>query len=313
MKRIFALVLFVFFCVFAVPAMVIAPQKNAEAKPTQSEQKINVFFSDEGVTKEVNLEEYLIGVVCAEMPASFETEALKAQAVSARSYTIYKKNNQKTDIHPDADVCTDSTHCKAYISKEKAFSNWGENAEKNYQKISKAVYDTKGEIMTYQGEVAMAVFHSSSGGRTENSGDVWQQNLPYLVSVDSQGEEYAQNYYSELSLSFSDFCRKLSEEAGVIITSPDEISEPVLTEGSAVKSIIIGGKSFSGTEIRSMFGLRSAKFSIEKDLSSVTFSVRGYGHGVGMSQYGANAMAMHGKNYKEILSHYYTGVDFTSI
>ena len=256
----------------------------------------------------MELESYLKGVVAAEMPASFEKEALKAQAVAARSYALYKSETVNPD-HPDASVCTDSTHCKAYISEEKAMANWGKNAKKNKEKISLAVDETKGEILTYQGDIALTVFHSQAGGgRTENASDVWGGNLPYLVSVESHGEETAPNFFSSAEFTFGEFCEKIrSENPAAVINSPSDIGKPELSAGGSVKTISIGGQSFKGSVIRSLFGLRSACFSVDANENTVRFDVTGYGHGVGMSQYGANEMAKNGYDYKSILTHYYSG------
>lgn len=252
----------------------------------------------------MNFEDYLIGVVAAEMPASFEDEALKAQAVAARTYTLYKS---ASSFH-EADVCTDYTHCQAYLTDEDMHTNWGKDYDFYYDKIKNAVYSTKNQHLTYNDEPVMAVFHSMGGGRTENSADVWGSPLPYLVSVDSPGEDAATNYHSTYSVTWAQFKEKIASlYPDIKLNSYLDISQPTLTEGGHVKSIMIASRSVSGTEIRTLFNLRSTKFDISFAGDNVIFSVTGYGHGVGMSQYGANAMAKDGKTYKEILSHYYQG------
>ncbi|MBQ8807938.1 MAG: stage II sporulation protein D [Clostridia bacterium] len=291
---------------------VISMQNSTKAKPkknyTPSGGEISVYFTEEDKVKNMPLEEYICGVVSAEMPASFENEALKAQAVAARSYAIYRTRNKNPD-HPDAAVCTDYTHCKAYMPRSKANEKWGEDAKKYSERIENAVYATKGEVITYNGEVALAVFHSQSGGgRTENSKDVWGGNVPYLVSVESHGEENAPNFYSTAVFSFNEFKEKIhSKFPNAVINSYKDIGRTEKSEGGSVKTIEIGGVKISGKDIRTLFSLRSSCFRIRADETTVTFEVTGYGHGVGMSQYGANTMAKEGYSYVDILTHYYSG------
>ena len=274
----------------------------------KKEKTVSVYFTDTNKTKTVSLEKYLIGVVGAEMPASFEKEALKAQAVAARSFAVYKEKSVNPD-HPDAVICTDSTHCKAYKSKKALFSSWGKNADAYYKKISDAVKETAGQILTYNDDVALTVFHSqSAGGRTENSKDVWGGSLPYLVSVESHGEENAPSYASTKDISFEEFEEKLrTKEADCIIDKSNPIGKTKYSDGGNVKSIEIGNKNFSGTDIRSLFELKSTNFTLKYADDKFHFAVKGYGHGVGMSQYGANQMAKEGFDYIQILTHYYNG------
>ncbi len=312
MKRFIALVLFCLITAFIIPMVVFflmnlhQGRQNLQKNP--SSQEIKVYFPDQNVIQSMEIEEYLCGVVAAEMPASFEMEALKAQAVAARSYTFYRVKNPTAE-HPDAAVCTDFSHCKAYKTKEELEKGWGKEASAYSRKIENAVYETAGQVITYNGEVAMAVFHSQAGnGRTENSKDVWGGDVPYLISVESHGETEAPNFYSTAVFPFDEFKEKLLEKKpDTIINTPNDIGTPIVSEGGSVKSVIIGGKEFTGMEIRSIFALRSSCFKIKADEKTVTFEVSGYGHGVGMSQYGANTMAKEGYNYTQILTHYYTG------
>lgn len=320
MKRYLFFVVFFIISAFILPLCVFfimqlqdnLNEKNNEKNP--SGQEISVYFSDEKDTRVMNIEDYLTGVVCAEMPASFEKEALKAQAVAARSYAVYRIENQSAD-HPDAAVCTDFAHCKAYKKPEDAQKDWGKDSSKYTEKIKQAVSETQGEILTYNGEVALAVFHSQSGGgRTENSADVWGGDVPYLVSVESHGEENAPNFYSSAVFSFEEFKEKiLSQNAAATLNTPQDIGESEISEGGSVKSITIGGAVFTGREIRTLFNLRSSCFKIFADEDSVCFEVTGYGHGVGMSQYGANTMAKEGFDYKKILTHYYSGTEIEGV
>ena len=273
----------------------------------ETEATVSVFNHLTNESSTMKLEDYLVGVVAAEMPASFETEALKAQAVAARTYTFYKAGSS---THEE-DVCTDSSHCQAYYTTDDMTAAWGNDFAFYSDRIKNAVYSTEGEYLTYNDEPAMAVFHSMGGGKTENSSDVWGAEIPYLVSVDSPGEEAATNYTTETTIPLTTFLTTITQKyPSARVSSFLDVSEPVLTEGGHVKSIIIGGVSIPGTEIRNLFNLRSTKFDINFSHNDVIFSVTGYGHGVGMSQYGANAMAKSGKTYKEILSHYYQGTKF---
>ena len=318
MKRFLLFIFFFLITAFLVPTVVFflvnLHNGRTDIKKNPSTGEINVYFADKNKTETVELEEYLRGVVAAEMPASFEKEALKAQAVAARSYALYRMENPTAE-HPQAAVCTDFSHCKAYKTEEELKKGWGEKNAEYSEKIADAVYQTAGEIITYNGEVAMAVFHSQAGsGRTENSKDVWGGDVPYLISVESHGENTAPNFYSTAVFSFDEFKEKLlSKKSDAVINSPEDISTPEVSEGGSVKSIKIGDKEFTGRDIRSLFGLRSSCFKIKSDKSTVTFEVTGYGHGVGMSQYGANTMAKEGYNYVQILTHYYTGTKIEGV
>lgn len=273
------------------------------------EETIRV-LTDAGV-KKMSMSEYLQGVVRAEMPASFQQEALCAQAVTARTYTLYKiatGSNHGTA----ADVCTDHTCCQAYLDKSAAKQNWGKNATVYEQKIENAVAATDGETILYQNSPILAVFHSSSAGRTKGSGEVWTQDLPYLKSVSSpeKGKEIP-NYYSRVTYTPSEFRKKFTAaypKAKFSNNPSGWISNLQTTEGHNVKSVTIGGISISGARARKLFGLRSATFEPEVKDGRIVFYVTGYGHGVGMSQYGANELAKEGKDWKEIIRHYYTGI-----
>ncbi len=320
MKQLGFLVLFSLVMVLFLPIIVffvmnlISNNENAPLKNTSSEE-ISVYFHNENVVKTVNLEDYLCGVVSAEMPASFEIEALKAQAVAARSYALYRKNNSSNPDHPSAAVCTDFNHCKAYLTDKEKEEKWGDDTQKYSKKINSAVFSTRGEIITYNGDAVLAVFHSQSGGgRTENSSDVWGGNIPYLVSVESHGEEAAPNFYSSATFSFDDFKKTLQKNVpDILLDSISDIGETKKSEGGSVSNISIGNKEISGKDMRTYFKLRSSCFEIKKSDESVTFEVMGYGHGVGMSQYGANQMAKEGFDYKNILTHYYTGTKIEGV
>ena len=262
-----------------------------------------------GTVQELDLNDYLWGVVAAEMPASFAQEALNAQAVAARTYALNKAG--RAAGHPEAELCTDYACCQAWIARETARGNWGENALAYTNKITAAVAETNNEVILYEGQLIDAVFHSSSGAATQDAVEVWGNSVPYLQSVDSPEGEEVPNYYSEAvfpAQAFRDTFLAARPEAVLEGEPPQWIGDTVYTEGGSVHTIVIGGVTVTGAQAREIFGLRSACFTVTPTAEAVTFSVTGYGHGVGMSQYGANAMAQQGKTYEEILRHYYTGV-----
>jgi len=290
------------------------------------EVKINVFNKELNKTIEMNLEEYIKGVVAAEMPANFHLEALKAQAVAARTFAygrlkgVYKS---KEGVHDEADICTDPSHCQAWTSKENAMKKWSIFfAAANWSKIEKAVNDTKGMIVVYNNSIANTLFHASSSGRTENAEEVWQGvSVPYLRSVVSSGDEVSKGFSSVNLIEVSELIEKLNN------TFPNNIFDEKIfesikildyTTGGRVKTLKIGNITLKGTEFRTLLGLRSSNFAIEQDAEdkngkTLKITTKGYGHGVGMSQWGAYSLAKKGGTYKEILKHYYTGVDIISI
>lgn len=274
--------------------------------------KVKVLHTKTNVVEEINLDEYLYGVVSAEMPASFEKEALKAQSVVARTYTIYKIIHNKGK-HNGADICDDSTCCQAWISKEDRLNKWDEKERENYwNKIVNAVDKTKGKIITYNGEPINAFFHSNSGGNTEAPVNVWGgTGYPYLQSVATSGEDSYTQYKSEVNLSKEELVNKMREkykDFSINFEEADAIQIIEYTEGGRVKTLKIGNKNLSGVEIRSIFTLKSANFEVKIEKDTISFLVIGYGHGVGMSQTGADSLAKQGKNFEEIINHFYTGV-----
>ncbi|MGB9779586.1 MAG: stage II sporulation protein D [Caldanaerobacter sp.] len=281
---------------------------------------VNVFITEQNRLEKMPLEEYVKGVVAAEMPAEFEMEALKAQAVAARTYALAKEialGGKGCELHEGADVCTDPEHCQAWQSVQELKNKWGKNFEKYYEKISKAVDSTKGLVMVYQDALILPVYHAISGGRTENSEDVWQKNIPYLRSVISPGEEVASKYRTTVVVPQDVFVRKLKEkEPSLKLESSNilsEIKDVERTQGGHVKNLKIGNVTFEGKAIKEIFELNSTNFSFEKKGGNIVITVIGYGHGVGMSQYGANALAKEGKKFDEILKYYYQGIEIVRI
>lgn len=276
---------------------------------------ISLLHKKTGEVEQVNLEEYLCNVVSAEMPATFEQEALKAQAIVARTYTIYKILNKK---HDNADICDDSTCCQAWISKDDRLAKWEENQrESNWQKICSAVNETSGKIITYENKPIDAFFHSNSGGITEVPVNVWGgTGYPYLQSVETSGENTYTQYASEVTLSQEELINKLKEkysDISIDFTNSEDIKILEYTESTRVKTVKFGNHEISGVEARTLFGLKSTNFEISRDGNNIKFSVKGYGHGVGMSQTGADSMAKNGSRAEEIIKHFYTGVEITEV
>ncbi len=296
MKNIFFYILgFIFLC-FLIPIVFTKVPKRETAsltnisenevtepetpKVTTKYAKVKLLHSKSGEVEEMSMEEYLVGVVSAEMPANFELEALKAQAVVARTYTAYKMF--KGEKHDNANICDDSKCCQAWISKEDRFEKWNEaDRENNWSKITTAVNETKGKIITYNGEPINAFFHSNSGGTTETVSNVWGgTDYPYLQSVETSGEDGYTQYRSSVTLSKEELLQKMKESYPNITINwneeqPIQITE--YTESGRVKTIKIGDTNISGVEARTIFGLKSAKFNVDVG-ETITFNVVGYGH-----------------------------------
>ena len=310
---------------FILPLLVIVPFRSEllTREPPMDETEGEPFVSGEldarttlkildgDTVEEMDLGTYLVGVVRAEMPASFHREALKAQAVAARTYTLYKI--QSGGNHGDqADICTDSTCCQAYISEERARANWGGNADDYEAKVETAVSETDGQAILYGGVPILAVFHSSSAGLTRAAGEVWMNDLPYLQAVESpEAKDRIPNYYSRVEFTAADCKAKLLAvfpEADLSGPVSGWLKNAVTDSAGSVETVEVGGVTVKGTQVRAALGLRSACFEWEAQGEKLVFYVTGYGHGVGLSQYGANRMAAGGADYKETLTHYYTGV-----
>ncbi len=284
------------------------PPSNISIK-IEKAQYVNVYAA--GKIEKMDIEEYLVGVVAAEMPASFEPEALKAQAVAARTYTCYIKGHGGCSSNKGADICTKSSCCQAYLSREDMEKRWGSNMDKYLRKIEDAVYSTRGEKIYYGGEEIQAFYHACSGGWTEDCANVYREDLPYLVSVESGGEEGYSHYYGEVAITPAKFVSAMKKYSPSIKLDADKLSSSIgeikRFDSGRVESIKIGNEYFTGREIRTVFSLNSAEFTVSVS-DKVMFETKGFGHGVGMSQDGADAMAKKGADYIDILTHYYTGV-----
>lgn len=287
----------------AIEEIQITIPEETEPQPLS----LPVLLHRENVGSEQNdLEEYLVGVVLAEMPATFRTEALKAQAVAARTFA--RKAWETGGKHGDGSVCMNSGCCQAYIAPEEYLVKGG--TEENLNKIRDAVYATAGECMKYEGELIEATYFSCSGGSTEDAVAVWGTDYPYLQAVESPGEEEAKWYTDTVIFPKEQFRRLL----GIPGEDPGGwFGEVTYTDGGGVENIVIGGQAYAGTQLRSLLGLRSTAFEITPSEDHIVIATKGYGHRVGMSQYGAEAMAVKGSNYREILAHYYPGAELARI
>ena len=265
----------------------------------------------DGTIQTLDMGEYLWGVVAAEMPAAFEPEALKAQAVAARTYTLWKAIHNSA--HMEADVCMDYTCCQAWLARAEAEEKWGENAALYSGKIAAAIAATDGMVLCWEGQPIQAVFHSSSAGRTEDAVAVWGSTVPYLLGVDSPEGTDVPNYHSFVTVTADELAAAV-EGLGCDLSGEAEtwVGAAVRTQSGMVVSMEIGGVGVKGSELRTRLGLRSSVFSVDCAGDVFTFSVTGYGHGVGMSQYGANALAQQGKTWRDIAAWYYTGVTVES-
>lgn len=282
--------------------------------------EISVYNTETGKTENVEFESYITGVLAGEMPPSYNIEALKAQAVAARSFILSKAEDyfegKNAESHHGAMICTDPNHCKSWRDIKAAKKTWDVRYADDYEnKIKTAVSLTCGEYMTYDNKVVKAYFYAMSSGRTENVEDVWGVSLPYLKSVSSKEDIGSDGFESRLTLDKDAFVQKLKEANGGVEISDTKnmICDVKRTEGGGVSKIKIGNTEFEGSEIRKIFNLRSTNFTIECSDGKVTFEVYGYGHGVGMSQNGANVLAEKGLKYREILKHYYTGVSIVNL
>ncbi len=265
-----------------------------ESPSSVTTQQITIYRSN-GTVITLSLEEYLIGVVGSEMPASFNIEALKSQAIAARTYALNKINNNQT--------VTDTTKDQVYKDNNQLKSLWGEGYDKYYQKVKQAVSETEGLVLTYDNKLISAVYHSTSNGFTENAEDVWGNSVPYLKAVSSTYDKNASSYLRQSTFNYSD----------IDILNLDSYINIVRDSSGNVIQITVDNNVYTGVEFRNLLGLRSTDFDIIINNNTIEITTKGYGHGVGMSQYGANGMANNGYNYNQILKHYYTGVAIEKI
>lgn len=279
---------------------------EAEPPPTAAavEDTFKIYDKESDTVTEMSAEEYIFGVTAAEMPALYNEEALKAQAVAAYTFALYRREE---NADKDYDITTDHTADQSFITEEKARERWGDKADEYVGRLKKAINEVKGLAITYDGKPILAVYHAISSGRTENCKDIWGNDPPYLKAVDSSFDRLCPNYISKLTVSKEEFCEKLSGKVEFSGNPNEYISIKERTESGTVRTVTVCGKEISGSEIRSLFSLRSSNFEVSYNDGAFTFTVYGYGHGVGLSQFGADCMAKQGSDFKEILTHYYSG------
>ncbi len=272
------------------------PKKNTE------NQTVKIKLTNQNKTVTLSLEDYLFGVVAGEMPALYEPEALKAQAVCAYTFLQWRA---KENTDKEYDITDNYKVDQCYITKEECQNRWGSKATEYETKIREAIRAVNGEALTYNGELILSVYHSLSGGSTESAKNVWGKDYPYLQAVSSIGDKLANDYIT----TYSATADQIKSEFGVTLPSglKGSFTDFKRTESGYVKSVKIGGKEFNGSDVREALSLKSTNFTVSLKDGIFTFTVYGYGHGVGMSQNGANYMAKQGSDYKEILSHYYKG------
>ena len=284
-----------------VPA--VQTQPTTQYVPTV--RYLPVLTGDTVLTME--LDTYLVGVVLGEMPAYFEEEALKAQAVVARTYALRHHENRMK--HPGGAVCTDPGCCQAYVSETVYVERGG--AASDVEKIRSAVHATSGWVLTYEGKLIDATYFSCSGGRTEDALAVWGEEIPYLQSVESPGEEEAENYSKTVVFGRDEFQALLGRD---LTGMPESwLGVTTYTKGGGVATMVIGGMSYTGTQLRSLLGLNSTAFAMKAEEDGIAVTTSGKGHRVGMSQHGADAMAVTGSTWQEILAHYYQGTRIDKI
>lgn len=276
----------------------IIENTNSDNTTNSSMSEITIYRSNGSIIN-LNMTDYLIGVVSSEMPASFNLEALKAQSVLARTYALKAKQTGKK--------LTDTVSTQSYIDIDQMKNKWENSFNTYYNKIKNAVENTNGEYLNYNGNYIEALYHSTNNGKTESSLDVFGNYYPYLISVSSEYDKNASGYLRTINMPLDTISNKL----GLNLNNDSVISILSYTDGGNIKEININGNNFSGKKVRELLGLRSADFDISISDNNANITTRGYGHGVGMSQYGANGMANAGYSYKDILSHYYPGTTLT--
>lgn len=305
---------------------VAADAEITESPPAEGEQTVTgesivangeITVLVDGEARTMKLEDYVVSVVAGEISPDFPTEAIRAQAVAARTYALYKQKTGRPAQHEEADVCDDPAHCAAFVDlKTEAAARWGEQANTAQDVIWQAVEDTAGQVLTYEGEPIVAVFSSAAGEKTERAVDVWGSDIPYLQSVDSPGGEACPKYYDAVVLTADEIC----ERAAKTLPSADLSGDPSgwfkaseRSEAGGIVCMKFGGVEVKGTVMRTLLGLNSTNFTVKIDGNTLTFTTTGYGHGVGLSQWGAKYSAEQGQTYDEILAHYYPGTTLTTI
>lgn len=284
--------------------------------------EVAVFMNRTEEVSRIPLEEYVVGVVAAEMPASFHKEALKAQAILARTYAVAKLRHfggEGTVLAENADISDNPDYDQAWMSDEHMRDRWGFLGYWiNRRRIAEAVQATAGLVVIYDGRLIQAVYHSTSGGRTENAEAVWGNPYPYLMGVASPHEDHSPYDLTRHEFSWETLSERLGLSRAMVLAAAGDPRSPVVevqqhTETGRVAEASVVGHTFTGVELRQILNLPSTWWEVEEKQESIVFLVRGFGHGVGLSQYGADGMAEQGHSYREIISHYYPGTSLHSL
>ena len=331
MKNYVISIIFIFISLIITPVIAISGENDTQndIKPTNTDTSVNttntqsndteeavitVFLSKQNKNVTMSEFEYVCGSVAAEMPLSYHEEALKAQAVACYTNCLRLKNSTNKEEINGADISNDITVHQGYITEEERKEKWGEDFNKYESKLRTVVNEVLGEYITYDKKICVAAFSAICTGTTESAENVWGSKTPYLVSVKSEGDKLSPTYSSTVTFSKSQFI-SIMKDLGVSIDSKADLTEiigkPKTTKAGTVLKIKIDSEEVTGSDIRTAFSLRSPAFKITATENEVTFNVSGYGHGVGMSQYGADYMARQGSTYDEILKHYYKGAEIT--
>jgi len=294
-KLLWALTVVLVLCIFCLPQKMQAPFSIRVNSTSDESILLKVFDCKAEAICIQPLEEYVLCALAGEMPAGFDMQALCAQSVACRTYALYLKENGGCSAHPGADICTDSAHCQAYLSREDRAQNWGEQAAQHENTLACAVDRTRGQVLTYDGQLLLALYHANAGGQTADCVSVFAQDLPYLKSVYSAEAPATREH----SFTQQQWAALFGADAQVQILSRDD-------SGRALQ-VQIGNQTVSGAALRTLLSLSSTRFTVTQNAQGVCFSCVGSGHGVGMSQQGANSLAKEGFSYDQILLHYYTG------
>ena len=306
MKKLLLVCFLIIFIPYLIVTFLVPEDYEEQVKfYIVSNQKVRVYRDKTKKIDTIPLEEYVSHVLAGEMPVTFDLEALKAQAVAARTYVVRKMKMRKDKKYDVVDTVSD----QVYLDDETLKKNWKKEYESKMNKIKTAVIQTKGEYLTYKDEIITAFFFSTSSGKTENSEEVFVKALPYLTSIDSSWDKISPVFTDQKIMTLKNFYNKLNLKYSPTLTV--KIIET--SEAGSVKKIKINKKEFTGKEVRQKLNLRSTYFSIKKNDTNIVINTKGFGHGVGMSQYGAEAMAQNGKKYDEILKYYYQGVEIKKI
>lgn len=313
MKKVLCVSVILFITMLLVPLGAISGELsgeeiiasvNANAEREEKAQTVKVYDKTEEKINSLSVDEYIFGVVAAEMPILYGEEAIKAQAVASYTFLLFRKNENS---EKEYDITTDYTVDQSFITREKAKENWGEKAEEYEQKLDKAIKEVSGYALTYDSLPILAAYCASTAGKTQNAKDVWGGEYPYLAAVNSEWDRLDKNNSSTATFSANDLKQKLSTLAEISGEESKWFCDIVKNSSGYVSKLTLCGKEVTGSEIRKALDLKSSAFDITLKDGNFVFSVRGYGHGVGMSQVGAGKMAENGSTYEEILTHYYSG------